>query len=124
MTSDTPQSLPPAAAKTSVAMIILGILFTVVWIAGHFVWAAMAMMGSLMANDSGAASSDQHMALIGGVLGGQVLAGAAGISGGLAFFWRKPRKWLIITFALLFIGGAVWQYMAFQSFFTTAAAHS
>lgn len=105
-------------------MIIIGILFMVVWIAAHVVWAAMSMMGSLMANDSGAASEDQHMALIGGMLGGQVLAGAAGLPGGLAFFWRKPRKWLIIAFALLFISGALWQFLAFQSFFSAAVSHS
>ena len=76
-----------------------------------------------MANDSGAASSDQHMSLIGGILGGQFLAGAAGIPGGLAFFWRSARKWLWISFAILFIAGAIWQILAFLSFFRAASSH-
>jgi hypothetical protein len=103
---------------------MLGIGFAVLWIAGHIVWGAMAMMGSLMANDSGGASSDQHMALIGGMLGGQITSGAAGIPGGLAFFWSGKRKWLWILFAVLFIAGAAWQWFAFQSFFTASASHS
>jgi hypothetical protein len=81
----------------------------------------MSLMGTLMANDAGGASSDQHMAFVGGMLGGQILAGAAGIPGGLAFFWRSLRKWLWITFATLVVGGAVWQVVAIQSFITAAS---
>jgi hypothetical protein len=112
------------AARTSIAMVILGLLFSVLWIVAHIAWATMAMMGSLMANDSGAASSDQHMALIGGMLGGQITAGAAGIPGGLAFFWSGKRKWMWILFAALFITGAAWQWFDFQSFFAAASSHS
>jgi hypothetical protein len=115
---------PPASAKSvSTGSVILGLLFCVLWIVAHIVWATMSLMGSVMANDSGAASSDQHMSLIGGMLGGQFLAGAAGIPGGLAFFWRSARKWLWISFAILFIAGATWQILAFLSFFSAASSH-
>lgn len=105
-----------------VVPIIFGILFAGLWVTAHIVWGSMALMGTLMANDAGAATSDQHVAMMGGVLGGIVMAGAAGIPGGLAFFWRGARKWLWISFALFFVGGAVWQVLAFQSFMAAAAS--
>ena len=104
-----------------VVPLILGFVFAMLWIAAHVVWGSMALMGTLMANDAGAASSDQHMAMMGGVLGGIVMAGAAGIPGGLAFVWRGARKWLWVAFALFFIGGVIWQVVAFQSFIAAAA---
>lgn len=105
-----------------VALVIAGLLFAGLWIAAHIVWASMALMATLMANDAGAASSEQHTAFMGGMLGGQIMAGAAGIPGGFAFFWRRARKWLWIAFAVLFVGGALWQAIAFQSFLTAASA--
>jgi hypothetical protein len=115
-------SATPPSHGIRISLIIGGILFAGLWIAAHFVWASMALMGTLMANDAGAATSDQHVAFMGGMLGGQILAGAAGIPGGLAFFWRSLRKWLWILFAALFVGGAVWQVVAFQSFTTAASS--
>jgi hypothetical protein len=114
----------PPAKGVSALSIVLGLLFAGLWLCAHVFWGSMALMGTLMANDVGAASSDQHMAMVGGVLGGIVMAGAAGIPGGLAFVWRGARKWLWISFALLFIGGVVWQVLAFQSFIAAAASHS
>lgn len=111
----------PAVAKgVSAWMVVLGVLFMGVWIAGHVIWATMALMGTVMANDSGAASSEAHVSLMGGVLGGQVVAGLAGIPGGVAFFWRGARKVLWILFGVLFVSGAVWQILAFKSFVTAA----
>jgi hypothetical protein len=81
--------------------------------------ATMALMGTAMANDSGAASSEAHVSLMGGVLGGQVVAGLAGIPGGLAFFWRGARKVLWLLFGVLFVSGVVWQILAFKSFVTS-----
>ena len=112
----------PAVAKgVSGWMVVLGVLFMAVWIVGHVIWATMALMGTAMANDSGAASSEAHVSLIGGVLGGQVVAGLAGIPGGLAFFWRGARKGLWILFGVLFVSGAAWQILAFQSFVSAAS---
>jgi len=114
---------PPAKGMSALS-IASGLLFTGLWLCGHLVWGSMALMGTLTANDAGAATNDQHVAMMGGALGGIVMAGAAGIPGGLAFFWRSARKWLWLSFALFFIGGAVWQVIAFRSFIAAAASHS
>jgi hypothetical protein len=112
----------PAVAKgVSGWRVVLGVLFMAVWIVGHLIWATIALMGTAMANDSGAASSEAHVSLIGGVLGGQVVAGLAGIPGGLAFFWRGARKGLWILFGVLFVSGVLWQVLAFQSFVSAAS---
>ena len=114
----------PSSSAMKPLLVVAGILFMVLWIAAHCAWAAMALMANLMANDSGAASTDQQMALIVGMLAGQVLAGAAGIPAGLAFFRRGRRKPLLVLFAVLLVAGALCQLWAFQSFFAAAAAHS
>ncbi|MCM2257691.1 MAG: hypothetical protein NDJ94_18815 [Vicinamibacteria bacterium] len=101
--------------------VVAGITFMVVWIAAHAVWASLSFMASVMANDSGAASAGAHMLLIFGMLGGQVLAAAAGIPAGLAFFWRDKRRTLLIAFAILFVAGAVAQIVSFSGFFTNAS---
>jgi hypothetical protein len=106
----------PSSPAARTLLILAGIAFTGLWIAAHVGWGAMSLMGTVMANDSGHASSAQHESLITTMLLGQVVAGLAGIPGGLAIFWRSARKWLIIAFALLFVGGAVVQCQAFNSF--------
>ncbi len=112
----------PPSRGVRVALVLCGLLFAGLWVAGHIVWASMSLIGTLMANDAGSASGDAHMAFMGSMLGGQMMAGAAGIPGGLAFFWRSLRKWLWILFAALFVSGAVWQVVAFQFFITAASS--
>jgi hypothetical protein len=90
MSAVTP--VPAVAKGVSGWRVVLGVLFMAVWIVGHVIWATMALMGTAMANDSGAATSEAHVSLMGGVLGGQVVAGLAGIPGGLAFFWRGRAR--------------------------------
>ncbi|MDZ4401356.1 hypothetical protein [Prosthecobacter sp.] len=109
------------AVKTgvSVAWVICGVLFIVLWIIAHVAWGMMSLMANVMANDSGAASGDTHMTLIVGMLGGQILAGGAGIPAGLAFFWRGRRKLLLWLFAALFASGALIQAGVFWSFFSS-----
>jgi hypothetical protein len=102
--------------------VVLGVLFMAVWIVGHVIWATMALMGTAMANDSGAASSEAHVSLIGGARGGPRGAGGAGPPGGWAFFWRGARKGLWVLFGVLFVSGVVWQVLAFQSFVTAASS--
>jgi hypothetical protein len=116
MSAPTPTTSPSKGVR--ILLIFLGLLFIASWIAAHVVWASMSLMGSLMANDSGGATTNQHMGLIFGMLGGQLVAAAAGIPGGLAFFWRSQRKRLLMTFAALFVLGALWQVIAFFSFFS------
>jgi hypothetical protein len=87
---------PPALPRRSDApasglMTVIGVLFMLGWLGVAFVLGGMSLMASLMANDSGSASSGAHMAFIGGVLGGQILTGLAGIPAGMAFF-RKGRR--------------------------------
>jgi hypothetical protein len=121
MSAVTP--VPAVAKGVSGWRVVLGVLFMAVWIVGHVIWATMALMGTAMANDSGAATSEAHVSLMGGVLGGQVVAGLAGIPGGLAFFWRGARKGLWVLFGVLFVSGAVWQILAFQSFVSAASTN-
>lgn len=110
-------SVPAAKDGVSVPWMICGILFIVLWIIAHLAWAGLAFIADVMANDSGKASSDQAAMLIFGMLGGQVLCGAAGIPAGLAFFLRGKRKLLLWLFAFLFVAGALIQAGVFYSFF-------
>ncbi len=107
--------------KTGVSplLVIVGIFFIVIWIIAHIAWGTMALMANVMANDSGAASTEKQMTLIFGMLGGQILAGAAGIPAGLAFFWRGRRKLLLWLFAALFVIGALLQAGVFYNFFSS-----
>ncbi len=116
--SDAPSS---TAAKqgVSTAWVVCGILFIVFWIIVHLAWAGLSFMADVMANDSGRASQDKHLMLIVGMIGGQVLCGAAGVPAGLAFFWRSRRKLLLWLFALLFVAGALIQGSVFYSFFAS-----
>jgi len=104
----------------SAAWVVCGVLFIVFWIIGHIAWAGLSFMADVMANDSGSASANKHMTLIFGMIGGQVLCGAAGIPAGLAFFWRDRRKLLLRLFAMLFVVGALIQGGVFYSFFAKA----
>jgi hypothetical protein len=103
--------------SVSIGMIFLGLIFMAFWLAGAFVLGTMKLMASVMANDSGAASADAHMTLIGGMMIGQILTGLAGIPAGLAFFWRSWRKRLLWTFGALLIVGLAIQTLSFTSFF-------
>lgn len=97
-------------------MIFLGLAFIGLWLAGAFVLGGLKLMASVMANDSGAASPDTHMTLIGGMMVGQVLTGLAGIPAGLAFFWRTWRRRLLWAFGISFIVGVTVQILSFTSF--------
>lgn len=109
------------AAKEGVSTgwVVCGILFIVVWIIAHLAWAGLSFMADVMANDSGKVAQNKHMALILGMIGGQVLCGAAGIPAGLAFFWRRRRKLLLWLFAILFVAGALIQGGTLYSFFSS-----
>lgn len=100
-------------------MIILGVVFMVVWITGHAVWASLSFVANAMANGSGAASAESQMTLIGGMLAGQILCAGAGIPGGMAFFMRTLRARLWWIFATLFILGAAMQGWALYAFFAS-----
>jgi hypothetical protein len=114
-----PETSPqPSPKGLSILMICLGLIFMALWLAGAFVLGTMKLMASVMANDSGGASPDAHMTLIGGMMVGQILTGVAGIPAGLAFFWRSWRKRLLWTFGLLLIVGLAIQILSFTSFFS------
>ncbi len=112
---------PSTAVKpgVSAAWVVCGILFIVLWIIAHLAWGGLAFMANVMANDSGQAAEDKQMMLIFGMMGGQVLCGAAGVPAGLAFFWRRKRKLLLWLFAILFVAGALIQGGVFYSFFSS-----
>ena len=111
----------PTVAQDGVSTgwVVCGILFIVFWIIGHLAWGAMSFIADVMANDSGRAAQDKHLMLIFGMIGGQVLCGAAGVPAGLAFFWKSRRKLLLKLFAVLFVVGALIQGGVFYSFFAS-----
>ena len=97
-----------------------GVAFIVVWLMAAVAWAVMSLMGSLMANDSGSVSADRHMKMLVWLVVGEILAAAAGIPGGLAFFWAAHRTHMLIGFAGLLVTGAAMQVWAVMSFFAAA----
>lgn len=93
----------------------------VCWIGAFVMVGTVLMMATLMANGSGAASNTSHMMLIGGAFFGNLLAGAAGVPGGLAFFLRG-RRWLMVwIFAGLLIAGVLAVAIGFGIFFASAS---
>ncbi len=115
------EATPTTVGKDGVSAVwvVCGLLFIVLWIIAHLVWGTLSFMADVMANDSGRASEDKQMMLIFGMIGGQLLCGAAGIPAGLAFFWRRKRKLLLWLFAILFVAGALIQGGVFYSFFSS-----
>ena len=99
-------------------LVVLGLLFFCAWIYAHCLWAAMCIIPNLMANDSGRAGLSEHLSLFIGMFSGQALAAAAGIPGGLFFFWHGKRLLMLILFVVLFVVGGVVQYAALTHFFS------
>jgi hypothetical protein len=83
-------------------LILAGLLLAALWIAGASLVITLSLMGTLMANDAGTAPAEAQTSMVLLVLGGQLLAGAAGVPLGLAVFWRTRRKLLLRIFAGLF----------------------
>ena len=105
-------------------LISAGLAFAALWITTHVFWFFFSLMGGAMMNDGGRATSDQHGLFLGLMLAGQVLTNLAVAPGFLAFFWQRFRKRLIISFAVLFLGGALMQVAAFFWFSNYALSHS
>lgn len=98
-------------------MFLLGVLFALLWLTGAALLGFFKFMAGVMANDSGTASHETHLALISGLMIGQALTALAGIPAGLAFFMRRARKKLLWTFALLLVAGIAFQAISIRSFF-------
>ena len=98
-----------------------GIVFTLVWLAASAVWTLMAVMGGLMANDSGAVAADRHSSLLTLMLVGVAAAALAGVAGGFAFFMQDMRRMLLIAFVALLVGGVGLQVYAYRAFSSAAA---
>lgn len=81
--------------------ILAGLLIATIWIAAATLIVSLSLMGTLMANDSGEVSAAAQTKMVLLVLGGQILAGLAGLPLGLALFWRTRRKLLLRVFAWL-----------------------
>ncbi|MDB6074121.1 MAG: hypothetical protein JWO89_1761 [Verrucomicrobiaceae bacterium] len=118
----TPPPIPDLTAATSAPAastlsIVLGVVFMLVWWGLAIVWGMMSLMGGLMANDSGSASSDKHMALLWWMFAGEVLIALAGLPGGLAFCLVGHRALLISLFAVLLVAGGAMQGWAMTSFY-------
>lgn len=87
--------------------VLLGSAVTLLWIAGAIVITSLSLMGTLMANDAGDAAATAQTKMILLVLGGQILAGTAGIPLGLSIFWTSKRKRLLRLFAILLVCGVL-----------------
>lgn len=96
---------------------VLGIGAIVLWLGICAVWMILSVPGGLMANDSGAFSPERHMAMIWGLLAGQLLVALAGIPGGLAIFMAERRSTLLWTFAALLAVGIALQIGSVAWFF-------
>ncbi len=90
-------------------LVVLGLGFTILWLAAHAVWAMGSFMGNAMMNDSGRMPNSAHVFIIFGCLFGQGIAALAGIPGGLAFFLSEIRRPLLKWFGGLFLLGALIQ---------------
>lgn len=117
--SESTATSPASNEGVSAVWKVCGILFIVLWIIAHLAWAGLSFVADVMANDSGQATANSQMMLIFGMMGGQVLCGAAGILAGLAFFWRARRRLLLRWFAILFVTGSLIQAGVFYSFFAS-----
>ena len=106
-----------AGAAVKGGLVVLGgVGFMVVWLAGAAVWGAMSLMGGVMANDAGRVAPATHATLLGVLSAGELLVAAAGVSGGLAFFWTEARGLLWMIFAGLLVAGLLLQAGAIWSF--------
>lgn len=113
-----PPALPEPPKRASAWLVACGIIFMILWLAGAFVLGAMKLMASLMANDSGSASAEAHLGMVGAVMGGQLISGLAGIPGGMIFFSPGRRKKMTLIFLAMLIGGVAIQAAALYSFFS------
>jgi hypothetical protein len=105
------------SSKAPAWLVVLGSLFMILWLGGAFILGAMKLMAGVMANDSGSASADAHLAMIAAVMGGQVISGLAGVPGGLAFFTVGKRKKLWAIFFAMLAAGVGIQAAALYLFF-------
>lgn len=87
--------------------VLLGSAVALLWIAGAIVIASVSLMGTLMANDAGNASASAQTEMVLLVLGGQILAGLAGLPLGLSIFWTSQRKGLLRLFSILLVCGVL-----------------
>lgn len=92
-------------------------LIIILWTGAWLMWGALSLMGTLMANDAGRSSTSAHMTMILGMLGGQVLAGAAGLPLGLSLSWRARRRRLLWIFGWTLLAGLIAQGLAIYAFF-------
>jgi hypothetical protein len=89
------------SATANALRILAGTTVALAWIAGASLVISLSLMGTLMANDAGHVSAAAQTRLILLVLGGQILAAAAGIPIGLSVFWSAQRRRLLRLFAIL-----------------------
>lgn len=93
---------------TSRALRLLGgTLLAAFWIAGASLVLSLSFMGALMANDAGTVPAEAQTTMVLLVLGGQILAGVAGVPLGLSVFRRTRRKLLLGIFAGLLGAGVL-----------------
>ena len=115
---ENPAAEPAArGGLAATALLAGGLLIVVLWPCAWLVWGALSLMGTLMANDSGQAGNAAHGALILGMAGGQILAGAAGVPLGLSLFLRGRRRMMLWVFAGLLLAGLLAQGLAVYVFF-------
>lgn len=112
-----------AARQPGPLALVGGVLLLLIWLGLSAAWFLMSMMGGLMANDSGAASSSAHTGLLGGLVIGQILTTLAGVLGSTGLFWPAKRRRLLLIGLTLLLTGAAIQFGAFH-FFMQAAGDS
>ena len=110
----------PAIASSAPPLwrVLAGAGFIVVWLAAAAVWAAMSLMGGLMANDAGRMTPERHAALLRKLMLGEGLTALAGVAGGLAFFAGDHRTLLCRAFGIALVAGIALQAWVMARFFS------
>jgi hypothetical protein len=101
---------------------ILGIVFTVVWLALAAVWFVMSLMAGAMANDAGTVASEVHARLLITLMVGEALVAVAGPLGGAALAFAASAGLLWKLFAAALILGVVLQVYAVVAMLNAASA--
>ena len=85
--------------------VLLGTVFSILWLIGAGAFTLGAIMALAMANDSGSMSNEMHMIVIVGFLFGIVLEALAGVFAGIAIAMRgKWKLFLPLSGGSLVIG--------------------
>lgn len=122
--SDTPAIPNPPKPPVHPAWVVAGVIFITLWVFAHvallilsfasglFADIALYLLKTVMIPGLVINSPRMEMAWVMPLQIGVILAGAAGVPAGLAFFWRGRRLLLWVIFGVLFAAGVAMELYA------------